>query len=298
MNTQKYLVLAATIFVALACFEEFDDPTQSIIKKTEIIAITLDPPEASPGDTVTARVHVADHLGSIRTLPTFWLLETPTAQDAKVGGRITFEVPELPEESYDENGKAAFPVSVAVAQNASALSALSSVDIDSVLESEDVLFGLRTLTVSKSAVQNSSPHVGRLMLNAEEGNRTVITAAISTDADLDDALSQARKDAISIREEEEVEFQILAQPGIGGNDLLFQWISTAGDFKARRAAIEPWIAPEYVEPNPGFELDTANPKVREDPNLYSIWVIVRDDGEPWHLGQTVVTFFVRVVPKP
>ena len=297
--TAKHIITAALIaLMSIGCTAEFDDPTQAEVKKTEIIAITLDPPEAAPGDTVTASVHVADQLGNRNDLQAFWLLDATASMETMLGQTITFVVPELSDDAYDDTGTAALPVSVAVAKNAEAIDDLSAADFDHILESNNILFGTRTLAVSKRSQQTANPTVHSLSLNLPDGQQSSVTMSVSTSDTFGEQQQAAMVSPIQIFEDAEVEFHIDASPAIPSNQLRYQWISTAGDFKARRAATEPWIAPEYIVPADDININPSLPDVRQDPNLYPIWILVRDDGNPWQLGLTLVEFYVRVMPRP
>jgi len=79
------MLLLAALINASACSPTFDDDSKSILMKPEIIAITLDPPEAAPGATVKASFLAADQFGVISEAPVnggllqLWMLAEPGA---------------------------------------------------------------------------------------------------------------------------------------------------------------------------------------------------------------------------
>ncbi|MBN2524953.1 MAG: hypothetical protein JXR76_01080 [Deltaproteobacteria bacterium] len=294
-------LIIALLPLVIACFEEFDDPTQAVLKKTEIIGITLNPPEASPGDTVTATVHVADGLGKRPALSAIWMTDGTDSLIPLLGQTVQFVVPSIPDDAYNEHGMAAYMISVAVAKDNRLLENLGGIDdIDAILNSNDVLFGMRTLTVSRTpnAPRTNNPTLSRLALHRADDTIVDIIAAVSTAPDFEAQRQIAMASPLTITEDEEVHFQAVSSAALPGNTLRYQWISTAGDFKSRREAIEPWIAPEYKEYTGGAPADPLNLQARKDPNIHPVFLLIRDDGEPWHLGLTIAEFYVRVVPAP
>ena len=78
-------MIATLILAASSCSPTFDDESKSILMKPEIISIALDPPEAAPGEAVTASFLAADQYGAITEAPVqgallqVWMLAEPGA---------------------------------------------------------------------------------------------------------------------------------------------------------------------------------------------------------------------------
>jgi len=114
-------------------------------------------------------------------------------------------------------------------------------------------------------------------------------------------LSYAADQAVHARAKTSIHFLAEVQDDNDSGDLRFQWISNGGDFSSHRLSNEPWKVPEYTSTYADGETDetdvVSDGNYRIDPNLYTIWLVVRDNGTNSHsLGQAWAEFFVRVVP--
>lgn len=292
MKKQLVILLCLITVFFTACSEEFDDPTMSILKKTEIICITLDPPEAMPGDIVTARVLVADETGLRDDLATVWATETNTPQSELNGQSVSFIVPEIPESAYNQDGFAPLMVSVAVAKTSLQSIEQLTRNANQLMEKDEILFGIRTLTISKRTDTNANPEIIFITSGEENIQVTRPTIARFNSLSFDTERSTAMENPLRVTENEEMFFQAHANAHSDSTDLLYQWICTGGDFKGRRKKLEPWIAPKYKTPTVSQGPDTPY-----SPNLYPVWVIVRDDGLPHELGQSVAMFYVQIEKK-
>lgn len=329
--TLKFIV--STIVVAsltVGCGPGFEDDTQSILKKAEILSIILDPPEASPGDTVKISFLAADEKGALSNNFNLWLpmdaansddsddstasdLESLAAMSAESG--LTFEdllspiieytVPSKEGYAYNEDGFAAQMLSlfievksIEVDENDQA--ALFS-KIQGYVETGEIKTGIRTLLVSERNEKNRNPEIVNIGARLEDENSvTSLSLVRHDDEDIPSLRRAIATEPFVANGGAELEFvSEVEDDGDLENELRFQWISTGGDFQGRRLQTQPWQAPEYVKPNPDEDEEDLTGKEevdpRQDPNLHPVWLIVRDIGADNQSGQAWAEFYVRVV---
>lgn len=301
MTRIQPIFVAIAVFFCSACVQEFDDPSQSILKKTEIIAITLNPPYATPGDTVTATVHVADSRGRQDTLAAIWNVDQSTPQEMPIGQSISFVVPALPSSAFSEEGVAPVFISVLVATNPAITAADLIKSAQSSETNDNIITGIRTLAVglgvSTGIPANENPGIHHITVGPAGMTNRQVTFATSTSENFIGDRPEALSRHFTVIEDTEILFTVEATPHFPNTELLYQWFATGGDFKARRDAVEPWIAPQYTVPNRENNLESKSLNARRDPNLHTIWLLVRDDSEAHHLGLTLAEFYVRVLQK-
>jgi hypothetical protein len=321
------VVVLNTASMLLACNDAFDDSDMSELKKPELISVVLDPPEASPGDRVRATYLFADQRGVLVDREVIWI---PFFTLADQGGRrrtttgdamldpdqdldtlmqpvFTLAVGEPSLYVFDRNGFAEHTVGlIAFISDIPQFDSPHDIvfdELDQLLDSEDTKLGIRTLVVSNRTTKNQNPRVVEIRWGL---NSTIQSEPIEIvrNGDLDLAVSRQRSadEAIEVDEKQALFFNVQIEDDDPIQETIrYQWIATGGDFDAYREQIQPWTAPSYREPDPeqGEQDQRAqiNVEPRIDPNLHTVWVIVRDNGIYGQLGQCWAEFYVRILPK-
>jgi len=313
-------LLAALVAVAfVGCMPEFDDPTMAVLKKPEIISVVLDPPEAAPGETVTASFLMADERGVIDGRANLWLPAVGGDEDdpaalieglAELGLELddlaapTLELTVGPAASYvfDEDGFAGQPLTLFAAARkdpdpetpAEQLLGL----VEQAVEDERMELAIRTLVVSQREDRNRNPRVLGISFGSAEVVDGELDIARSDDEDLSATRQYAADHPLVIAEKTAVWFHVEAEDDDGEDAIRYQWISTGGDFGGLRERVQKWKTPKHRELADG-DLDQTgmeNVNPRKDPNLHPVFVIVRDDLAELSMGQVFAEFYVRIVP--
>jgi hypothetical protein len=326
----------------------FEDATQSILKKTEILSIVLDPPEALPGDTVVASYLVADEFGVVQPEFQLWLLSSSTgglnASNAIDDGALvdgdsnenqtveafdpnavgflpshTFTVSEEAEYDFDVNQQASQLITAVTAYVALDPTDFNGSDaqknILDLIEAGDASMALRTLVVTLNEERNQNPVIEEVTARiGENGTETSVTLirhsapdvakarALAATNPYTYAICQSTAKSIPPVEtctEGRLFFKVTASDDGPQDDLRYQWISIGGDFQSRRDQDQRWVIPCYqaLPENPPQEIDKEDPAgfdPRRDPNLYPVFLIVRDNGGEDQLGQVWAEFYVRI----
>ena len=322
-TTVVSLIVAFNVALfAVGCEEEFDDETMALLKKPEVLSVVLDPPEAAPGETVTATFLIADGKGVRNEMTTLWMPLLPEAvyadpaamnevmtqmglldPNAMTGATFEFTVPDAKYFSFDESGKSGLPIMFSTAISGAISADLSIDELANAME-QAVVDGaakqvMRTLVVSNGDSLNDNPEVISLFVQRGDSLQPIHFAAVS-DADLESRRQNAANNPVVVVEGAEVNFLVnVSDDGDVAADIRYQWISTGGDFGGIRAQLQPFEAPEYKALSAG-EMDFTNQtnvNPRLDPNLHTVWIIVRDNEVAGQLGQTFAEFYVRVVPN-
>ncbi len=321
------LTIVAFAMTAFACGPDFDDPSMSRVKKPELLSIVLDPPEAAPGDTVTASFLLADQFGPVEDKLNFWLPTAPGssdfASDASDSGsvvdienvladsgldmmdlispRLEYIVPREEDYAFDSFGMSPQMFSLLVQVGELDLSRPEALmeDMESLIRNGDVKMAYRTLIVSNREFRNTNPRVTELRMKFGGEEQDVSWVPFD-----DPSPSASRRKAagtpVIVKEYSSVLFTVEVEDENETdleNAIRYQWISNAGDFGSRREKKQEWIAPFYVPPI-GADQDQSkseNPDFRKDPNLHAAWLILRDNGVENQLGQSWVEFYIRVV---
>ncbi len=337
-----YWLMSFLLLTASACGPTFDDDSKNILKKPEILAVTLDPPEAAPGDTVRASFLAADQFGAISKpvedgtgLLQVWMLSEPgasafasaAADNGSVGSSgeengdtsetqapvmenigilpdYDFTVYDSAEYTFNQDGLAPqllslifFPrgVDPAALQNENAYG-----EIQKMIESGLAQMTLRTLVVSNRSTQNRNPRITAASAGINESAmQELVFLSSASPEDIAKARNKAAASPYEIKYAKNLRLHLsitVEDDGDPEDELLYQWISNAGEFRELPTEERDWIVPEYVEPAGEFSDQSGQEVVdpRSDPNLHPIWVIVRDNGVENQLGQSWVEFYVRV----
>lgn len=321
----------------------FDDSTQSILKKPEILSVVLDPPEVAPGGSVRASFLAIDEYGPLELPMQLWMLidsiDTlrPASGDAEegplpdgaqldpesMGFFPVFDFRARPQEHYrfDKNQQAAQLVTLVAAFTPLDIDALmgdeSGAALGELLENRDIALALRTLVVSTSDTPNRNPEIGIITARVGETGSPQPLVLVRSDSEtiardrLNAALNPyvysvcvskaTRIPPVETCPKEKLYFNISDIQDDGPDSALrVQWVSIAGDFEGRRDRDQRWNIPCYQDLPviPAEDIDPASPetfKPRRDPNLYPVFLIVRDNGEEGQLGQSWAEFYVRLV---
>ncbi len=315
-----YLLLTSTALFALACGVDFEDGSMASLKKPEILSVVLEPPEAAPGEQVTASFLIADNKGVIEGKASLWMPMGDTssedaAMDETLGAMdltlddlaastFRFTVPPAEMFGFDEDGFSGLPLSVMAAHGDSPLPETSAVellgDLDQHLESGAMKMAMRTLIVSKRPEPNENPLVLSVHSGTKDKQSNALTIVRSNDEDIVTARQAAADNPLVLSAESKIWFRVEVEDDDNVEETVrYQWISTGGDFFGFRERKEEWEVPGYIVPS-GDEQDQTgmeNTDPRTDPNLRPVWLIVRDDMAKNQLGQSWAEFYVRVKPS-
>jgi|GEM_PF-2086549 len=211
-NVMMLLAVLLMIFTT-ACGATFEDDTSSIVVKPTIISIVVEPPEAAPGDVVTASYLLADEKGTLTAPLQLWTLSdgiSASAMDAVDEGNVTLEdgqnqnisPDDLEDAGIDMNTEFTFTVPESLSGNLEKSSAISQIvtllvgmptlnlaevdltdfakTIESLIASGDVKTGLKTLVVSKNEQKNQNPRLTGLTARIEEDGTPVPVVFVSS----------------------------------------------------------------------------------------------------------------------
>lgn len=318
-----------------ACGPSFDDETASLVRKPMVLSVVLDPPEAAPGESVTATVLMADARGPLSPVMQMWAMIPPEqssyASFGVSGGEIQgsndeestdegssalpegeigfgpvfpFVVPDAARFTYDAEGLAPLQISFAAALDAIDPALLQSEDPAALLQeligAGKARAALRTLIVSQRTERNRNPRVTSLSVSiGKTGERTDLSFLTSEDPD-----PAARRDSIRsqafvyrFRKGERLYFHVTVEDDGENPDtsLQYQWISLGGNFEYMRKSDQPWIPPRYIGPDEHPKGVPDEALERPDVNLYPVWLVVRDSGVPGQLGQGFAEFYVKII---
>jgi hypothetical protein len=176
-------------------------------------------------------------------------------------------------------------------------------ELDTLLDSQSVKLGMRTLVISDRDDKNRNPRVTGISWGQDaDAQPDPVRMLASFDANLAVLRQQAAAEPMEVEQKQTVHFKVQVEDDDPIEEAIrFQWISTGGDFEGLREQVQKWECPEYQEPDADKGeadqrgQDDADP--RTDPNLHPIWVIVRDSGIAGQLGQSWAEFYVRVLPS-
>lgn len=313
-------ISALLLAAALGCAPEFDDPTMAVLKKPEIISVVLEPPEAAPGETVTASFLLADERGVIDGRAALWL---PTAggsgddPEALLAALewLGLELPELAAPSltftvgpaalyqFDAAGFAGQPLTLFAAVSADPDPATPVEQLLALLEQlvadEKLEVALRTLAISARETRNRNPEIVSVSSGDADAADQQLQIAHCGDPDLAASRQLAADNPLVLTEKSKVHFHAEVSDDDGAEALRYQWISTGGDFGGLREQVQEWKVPRYRELEDGDEDQTGMENVdpRKDPNLHPVFLIVRDDLADNRMGQAFAEFYVRVTPE-
>ncbi len=321
------VLLALLALFAAACGADFEDGAMAELKKPELLSIVLEPPEAAPGEGVTASFLLADQHGPIEEAAQIWL---PSFDLADQGGRrrtntgsavfdpemaldelmlpeLSLVVGEGADYQFDEQGFAGHVLGllafVGEAPDPETIAGMDPDDLDALLDSEQVKLGIRNLVVSEREERNRNPRVTGIDWGSDEEERSGRAELVtSSDDDPVGTRQQAADHPIEMEEKQGLYFEVAVEDDDPIEQaILYQWISTGGDFGGTRERIQQWEAPAYREPDSeAGERDQRGEQgvdARSDPNLHPVWVIVRDSGISGRLGQSWAELYVRVIPS-
>ena len=300
-------LLLLLLTAAVGCGVEFDDEHQYLLKKAELLSITLDPPAVGPAETSRASLLLADAEGEKAPGFVAWFAGDPMSLMAgessealvslKLGTSVEFEAPAEKDCVFDDEGNATLPLGLLVQIGELPADVKTPEEImealPRLLDDGVVKLASRTLQIRKGgAPQAVNPRVAGISVELEDeaqgAARPQVALVHHDDADIAAARHEAKAKAISVIAEERVHLHVAAAPPSDLDKLRLQWVATGGDLKGRRLARQPWVAPKYKEPKAG----------EPDPNVYTLWLIARDDPETEKLGQSWFEFYLRVTPKP
>ncbi|MCP4602462.1 MAG: hypothetical protein GY847_18430 [Proteobacteria bacterium] len=315
-----HTLLAATALLAMACGVDFEDGSMASLKKPEILSVVLSPPEAAPGEQVSASFLIADDKGVIEGKASLWMpigeepMDEAAMDEALSAMNLTIDdlaaptleltVPPADMFGFDEQGFSGLPLSVAAAHgdgpasDAPATELLA--DLEQHVESGKMKMATRTLIVSERNERNENPHVLSVHSGTEESQKTELTIVRSDDDDIAAARQAAADNPLVLSAESETWFRVeVEDDGEVEETVRYQWISTGGDFFGLRERVQEWEVPEYksLSGNEQDQTGLENVDPRTDPNLHPVWLIVRDDMAENQLGQTWAEFYIRVEPS-
>lgn len=284
-KNQRVITNFAGAFIAMTalvsgCTGEFDDETKAVLEKPELLSIVLDPPEAAPGQSVRASFLFADENGPLDAPLVFWEIPQPAVVgEGAMNATIEFTVGQKQDYSFDETGPAPQSVMVAIPGEGVDVADLSG-DLEEVMRDDRIVMGMRTLVVSTRKDKNENPVVERIEIERESGERVSMPIVTSADADIAATREAAVKSPLRVEENEELTILATVEDEDDPNDLRYQWIATGGDFEGRRKAAQPYRAPAL--------------EGGEESRVVPVWLIVRDNGHPEHLGQVWAELYLEV----
>lgn len=319
-----------------ACAPQYKDKDMALLMKPELISIVAEPPMATPESQVALAFLLADQHGPLPGQLNLWLpissgvngaLPSNIDQDAllqdaaDLGLSETDLISPVIHLTLKSGRDYVFSPQGLSAQTMTLLAATSDLGYppeqiagDPTLllkevEAQRVKVGLRTVQVSLYPEGNANPRVEAIEATLADTTKKALTFSTSQLATENDGgaafgLSrQANADApLEVKGGTKVSFAVTATDDGPSANLRYQWISNGGDFGGYRLKKEPWRAPKYKDPATFTteEKDLRGQTAvdwRKDPNLYAVWLILRDNGTTLDsLGQSFAEFFVRIVP--
>lgn len=323
------LVLAGMALLCAACAPNYKDPDKALLQKAEMLSIALEPPEAAPEGEVKAAYLLADEHGPLDATLQLWLpigsgtngslsdfnadsmsedlQQMGLDQLSLLNAVLRFHAKPASSYVFDSDGKSTQMLTLYAAPGELAHSLDDILAAPTLLLDEikagNVLASVRTLSVAEGNSLNKNPWLTSLNLVDASGEHPIVygTHLQALDGTLAAQRQRAADQAYEVRAETTVKFKVEAADDGPTSDLRYQWISTGGDFDGRRLRVEPWLAPKYLDPVT-FTTDQHDQRgqtgvaFRTDPNLYAVWLVLRDNGTKALLGQTWAEFFVRVIP--
>jgi len=215
---------------------------------------------------------------------------------------------------FDKDGFSTQPVSLFVAvgdlpEDVTADVGKFMSKVEEYIESGDVKSSFRTLIISNRHEKNTNPVVLSITAHGDGFRETDISFVTSADDDIAGKRQEAADDPVIVKPETEIFFRLEIENQKEQEDaLLYQWITTSpggtdadskeSGFGGFRKRDQPFQTPGSFEPGDGETDQTGikNVNPRTDPNLYPVWVIIRNSGVPNQLGQSWAEFYVRVTP--
>jgi hypothetical protein len=321
MSTTTHSLMPALLTLCAAltsgCEPEFDDDHQYLLKKPELLSIVLEPPVVAPGESTRASLLFADAGGAKEPGFVAWLRGDPLATMGAVdpaslssmalGSTVELRAPQAADCVFDERGRATMPLSllVQVAPLPAEVQTPQQIinALPSLIARGVVKLATRTLQIQREAPRGVNPRVASVALEVDgEGARREATLVRHDAPELAAARALARSRALRVTGSQRVQLAVEVAPPSRLEELALQWISTGGDLKGRRLPRQPFEVPAYVELGQGSSgPGQATAKAATDPNLYVIWLILRDDPATGRLGQSWVELYLRVVddgPQP
>jgi len=301
-TTTRHVIAMLVACTTLAgCQPKFDDEKQSLLEKPELLALVVEPPEAAPGETVRLSFLFADAAGVVADPRAFWLpggLPIPADLEALatqfsvtqadlLASSVTLTLPPERDYAYNEEGRATLTVALLVARGQDA--PFFPADAEEALEDGRARPAVRTLVVSKNDVRNQNPAIQSVTLRRADGTEVALSLVTSADADPVAGRAALAASAPTLASEEEVTLVVGAEDDGPEVMLRPQWIATGGDFQNRRMMEQPWTAPTWEDP-----AATPTRPGTSDPNLHSVWLVLRDNGDATSLGQAWAETAVRV----
>ena len=316
-----------------ACGPQFKDQDMALLKKPELLSVVAAPPMAAPETAVALSFLLADQHGPITGLPNAWLPVSAGANgslpsdpeaitreaealgltlDALVKPVLSLTLKSGRDYTFNTSGYSAQMVTLLAATSEMSLTpeqiAADPTLLMKEVEGQRVKLGLRTVQVALTATRNANPRITAIEAATSDGAKTPLSFSSSEMAGQEAgavlaASRQARADApLEVKSGTKVTFLVSAEDDGPSADLRYQWISNGGDFGGYRLKKEPWRAPRYQDPAKfsAEQKDWRGKTLvawRQDPNLYAVWLILRDNGKTLDsLGQSWAEFFVRIVP--
>ncbi len=286
------LALLLIPFGACGAFEtNFEDETVGIVKKPEVLSIVLSPPEAAPGEEVTASFLAADAEGRLTPSMQLWtlineemsqsLFSPPADGDSDLEAEtetpplsldmldmdsmgffpsFTFTVPSADSFAFDSNGLAPMMLALLMTTETVTLDfqdpETMEKEFQRVLASSNTRTSYRTLVVSTRDEKNKNPRISAVYAHiGEDGARVPLVFTTSNDEDIAArrAAAQANPFIYSLTRNYGVLYFYLEVEDEGDleTNILYQWASLDGDFTGRRDQDQKWLVPHYRYPTEG-----------------------------------------------
>lgn len=319
----KYYIALVMTGGLFTCNADFKDSSMSLLKKPEILSIVIEPPEAAPGESVKASFLVADQYGVIDDAMVLWLPDIEF-NSRLVGRRSNMKtsvtkLSELDEEvkqpiaqiklddatryEYDQEGFANHYIGLMAFMDEKDVLDMDinnmEENLNALLWRDGAIMAIRTLMVSNRKEQNRNPRVAEIFWGKNESKqKDSVSLVRSSIENIDVIRMEAMARPVEIIQKEKLYFRIQVEDDDPVKAAIrYQWIATGGDFGEVRRKIQPWEAPEYIDGQPQLPDPKQNIPKNNDPNLYTLWVILRDNGIRNRTGQGWAEFYVRILPE-
>ncbi len=321
--------ITLTLLIALLTMgcDNLMDENQSQLKKPELISMIMIPPEAGPGELVTATFLFADEKGIIEDFTSIWLpgsMDKSSSEeentnsansffedlakqgltpDDLINFEFTFRTRDKSYYEFNEEGLALESLMLVIPKEPTNIEDMTLEGLEALLTPEKSVLGMRSLIISTRSGEdkNKNPEINKLTYKEDENSiENNLVMATSYDNNILTSRQIAADNPVTIKEMQEVILTVHLEKDENEDEILYQWISTGGDFKELRNKEQPFIAPLYREPGESEEDQTGqeNVKARKDPNLHPVWLIVRDNGIENQQGQSWFEFYVRIEKDP
>ena len=259
---------------------------------------------------------MADDKGVLTQIPPLWSLTASESgesaesqtEDAVLAPVFEFQAARGEKDLVDTEGFSTQTISLMVWTDLEALESgdlpdLSTLatDMESLIRKGSLRMGMRTLMVNEREPRNQNPHVVSLVLRTESGTETELETLTPFEENAQAKRVELATNAPEVPEKSTVTFSVVLEDDGLPEDLRVQWIATGGDFGGTRELSQEWKTEEAAIPDEAAGekdlrgAESVDPRL--DPNLHSIFLIVRDTGTEGNSGQTYVEFYVRVVPN-